>query len=207
MINELIKNGLSITALENLSYKSSLGKSLANSLRKFKKDAIFDEIESIIQFYQESEVLEEIDLDYRIKSKDSCLRKYQKYYPEMRLEKTLNDILGFRMLVNNYDDLIAELDMFKIRIADMSGGKSIDDGYRGIHIYYQIDHSCYPIEIQANTYYDRQINNWLHKYLYKKEYPNAIGRILREKYEAGKIINEKMFKEELENVLFSSKEI
>ena len=30
----------------------------------------------------------------------------------------------------------------------MSKGKSNDDGYRGVHVYYQKDNKHYPIEIQ-----------------------------------------------------------
>ena len=45
------------------------------------------------------------------------------------------------------------------------------------------------------------MNNWLHDYLYKKDYPVEIGRIMRVKYENGKIRNESEFKEVLENVL------
>ena len=41
--------------------------------------------------------------------------------------------------------------------------------------YFQLDGSHYPIEIQYNTYYDRQFNNWIHKYVYKKNYENQIG--------------------------------
>ena len=48
---------------------------------------------------------------------------------------------------------------------------------------------------------DRQLNNWLHDYLYKKNYPIETGRILREKYEIGVIWNEYDFKEVLNNVL------
>lgn len=55
-------------------------------------------------------------------------------------------------------------------VADMSKGKSDDDGYRGVHLYFQKDNSYYPIEIQFNTLYDRQLNNWLHEYLYKKNF-------------------------------------
>lgn len=30
-------------------------------------------------------------------------------------------------------------------VADMSKGKSDDDGYRGVHLYFQKDNSYYPI--------------------------------------------------------------
>ena len=114
----------------------------------------------------------------------------------MRAEKIFNDILGFRMLVDNYDSLLETKILKEIRVVDMSHGKASDDGYRGVYLYYQ-----------ANTYYDRQMNNWLHKYLYKREYSDSVGRILRREYENGKILNEQGFQEVLRNVLSGGKEI
>lgn len=89
-------------------------------------------------------------------------------------------------------------------IADMSSGKTVDDGYRGVHVYYQKSGKHYPIEIQFNTLFDRQLNNWLHDYLYKKSYPIETGCIMREKYESGLIRTEHEFKEVLNNVLSCS---
>ena len=89
----------------------------------------------------------------------------------------------------------------------MSGGKANDDGYRGVHIYFQLSNLHYPIEIQYNTYYDRQFNNWLHKYVYKREYKNYIGSTLRQAYEDARIKNEGEFKEALEHVLSDSKKV
>ena len=119
----------------------------------------------------------------------------------MRLEKVFNDILGFRMLTDSYASLLEGEMPEEVRIVDMSHGKAKDDGYRGVHIYFQPDHFHYPIEIQANTYYDRQLNNWLHKYLYKREYPDSVGGIMRSKYENGKILSEQQFEEVLSYVL------
>ena len=62
----------------------------------------------------------------------------------------------------------------------------------------------YPIEIQFNTLFDRQLNNWLHDYLYKRDYPMETGKMIREKYESGLIRNENEFKEALNNVLSGS---
>ena len=62
-------------------------------------------------------------------------------------------------------------------------------------MYYQKSGKHYPIEIQFNTLFDRQLNNWLHNYLYKKSYPIETGCIMREKYESGLIRNENEFKE------------
>ncbi|MDE7436270.1 MAG: hypothetical protein K2N01_10700 [Lachnospiraceae bacterium] len=189
--------------LRELSYESKQGKSLANSLRKFDKEALFKEVSEMIRFYQEAEVLDNVDLDYRIKSEDPCIRKYNKFYPNMRLEKVFNDILGFRMLTDNYNILLNGKIPENMRIVDMSHGKANDDGCRGVHIYFQPNHFYYPIEIQANTYYDRQLNNWLHKYLYKRGYSNSVGRMLRPEYESGKILNAQEFEEVLKHCVIS----
>lgn len=207
MLKELEKSGLSLSCLNSLSFETKLGKSLVNSLRRFESDELFDELYNVRIFYQANEILDDIALDYRVKSDDSCRRKYLKFFPEMRVEKVFNDMIGFRMLVEDYSVLLQKFVPQGFRIVDMSGGKARDDGYRGVHVYYQPDHFHYPVEIQANTYYDRQINNWLHKFVYKKGYEEEIGRSLRQAYEHGKIQNEKMFKEVLYNVLLNSKKI
>ena len=106
-------------------------------------------------------------LDYRIKSVQSSVLKYHRYYPDHQARKVFDDLLGFRSLCDNYEDVLALHEIPELRVADMSQGKANDDGYRGIHVYYQLDGHHYPIEIQYNTYYDRQFNNWLHKYIYK----------------------------------------
>ena len=56
-------------------------------------------------------------------------------------------------------------------------------------------------DTKYNTYYDRQINNWLHKYIYKKNYDNYVAVQMRKLYESAKIQTEQDFKEELKNVL------
>lgn len=146
MYNELLKAGLSYEVFERLSYRSQLDKSLVHSLRHFDKEMLFEDIQQMIKFYNHSEELDDLAIDYRIKSKDSCIRKYNKFYPEMRAEKTFNDVLGFRMLCDNYDEILNHENLDKIRIVDLSKGKANDDGYRGIHIYYQLDHQHYPMK-------------------------------------------------------------
>ncbi len=133
--------------------------------------------------------------------------KYERYYPDHQVAKVFNDLLGFRTLCDKYDDILQMAKYENIRVADMSSGKAKDDGYRGVHVYFQLSSFHYPIEIQYNTYYDRQINNWLHKYLYKRGYKNQVGYSLRQKYEYSKIKNESEFREVLENVLSDSEEV
>ena len=124
-------------------------------------------------------------------------------YPDHQTRKVFNDVLGFRAFCDSYDQILDE-DSSQFRIADMSSGKAVDDGYRGIHVYYQKSGKHYPIEIQFNTLFDRQLNNWLHDYLYKKSYPIETGCIMREKYESGLIRNEHECKKVLNNVLSGS---
>ena len=140
-------------------------------------------------------------LDYRIKSVQSSVLKYHRYYPDHQARKVFDDLLGFRSLCDNYEDVLLLKSIPELRVANMSNEKANDDGYRGIHVYYQKDGHHFPIEIQYNTYYDRQFNNWLHKFIYKKNYKNEIGLQLRKMYENTMIQTEQDFKEALKNVL------
>ena len=156
--------------------------------------------------YDEHEALEQLALDYRVKSLESASHKYDRYFPDRPTAKVFNDLLGFRSLRDDYDEILKNPPPDALRIVNMSHGKANDDGYRGVHVYYQLDNFHYPIEIQYNTYFDRQLNNWLHKYLYKKQYPLAVGAQMRTLYEQGKIKNEAEFQEVLSDVLRCGKE-
>jgi putative GTP pyrophosphokinase len=206
-MNDILKkDGLTIELLTKLSYKSRLGLRLKKNLHYFDKEALFAELEQINEWYDTCDFLHDITIDYRIKSIQSARLKYDRYYPDHQTGKVFNDMLGFRTLCDNYEEVI-ELDESEyIRVADMSAGKAHDDGYRGVHVYFQLDNFHYPIEIQYNTYYDRQLNNWLHKYLYKKSADNEVGKLLRHYYENAKIRTENEFKEVLNDVLSSRKE-
>lgn len=207
MADILKKDGLSIELLTGLSYHSRLGIPLKKNLHYFDKEYLFDELQKINEWYDTTDLLLGITIDYRIKSIQSARLKYERYFPDHQARKVFNDMLGFRTLCDNYEEIKELMPDKQIRIADLSEGKSNDDGYRGIHVYFQLDGYSYPIEIQYNTYYDRQMNNWLHKYLYKKQMDNGIGRLLRMKYENGEIRTEKVFKEVLRGVLLDSKKI
>lgn len=202
MSNILQRDGLTIATLEKLSYKSELGINLKKNLHYFDKKLLLNEIIKVNEWYDQFYELHNLALDYRIKSIQSAMLKYERYYPDHQLRKVFDDLLGFRSLCDNYEDVLVLKDIPELRVADMSNGKANDDGYRGIHVYYQKDGHHYPIEIQYNTYYDRQFNNWLHKFIYKKNYKNEIGLQLRKMYESAKIQTEQDFKEALVNVLF-----
>ena len=201
---QLLKmNGLSVKILDALSFESHLESPLKKNLHYFDKDLLIDELITMTEWLDEQEILSGIALDYRIKSLDSILLKYNRYYPDHQTRKVFNDILGFRAFCDSYDQILKEKTS-QFRSADMTKGKAADDGYRGVHVYYQKSGRHYPIEIQFNTLFDRQLNNWLHDYLYKRDYPMDTGKMIREKYESGLIRNENEFKEALNNVLSGS---
>ena len=201
MSNILQRDGLTVELLTQLSFKSELGINLKRNLHYFNRESLFEELIKVNAWYDEFEELYELALDYRIKSVQSAILKYNRYFPDNQVRKTFNDLLGFRSLCDNYNDVLELNEIRELRIADLSHGKANDDGYRGIHVYFQLDGFHYPIEIQYNTYYDRQFNNWLHKYIYKKNYNSMVGLRLRKLYENAKIQTEENFKEELQHVL------
>lgn len=197
MINDFLQlYGLSIEILEELSFESKLGISLKNNLHYFDKTIIMNELQEYCDWLDDKEILSELSIDYRVKSLESIMNKYDRYFPDHQLRKVFNDVLGFRALSDSYYDFLTIKDD-RFRIADMSAGKAIDDGYRGVHLYFQKNPRCYPIEIQFNTYYDRQLNDWLHEYVYKREYPSSVGCKIRSRYEIGEIRNIDEFKEAL----------
>ena len=197
----LKRDGLSVKLLEDLSYQSDLGIRLKKNLRYFDKEMLFRELIQVNRWYDTCELLYGLTIDYRIKSIQSAVLKYERYYPDHQTAKVFNDMLGFRTLCDNYEEVMKIAGCDNIRVADMSGGKARDDGYRGIHAYFQLSAFHYPIEIQYNTYYDRQNNNWLHKYVYKRGYEIDVGCALRRAYENAEIRNENEFREVLQNVL------
>lgn len=197
----LERDGLSLEELKTLSFQSNLGISLKKNLHYFDQSQLLEELDEVRRWYLMQPQLSDLPIDYRIKSQQSIELKFSRYYPDHQVRKVFNDILGFRSLVDSYKPLLDFSLSDSIRIADMSLGKAHDDGYRGVHVYYQRSGFCYPIEIQYNTFYDRQFNNWLHKYTYKRVLDVRVGARLRLLYERGKIRNEEQFVRSIRDVL------
>lgn len=202
----LEKVGLGIEILDSLSYKTNLTVSMKRTLRHFNKQDVLQDIRNAREWYNTQAIIYKLPIDLRIKSIGSAELKFNRY-PDSTFSRVFNDILGFRSICSNYEEVISLETEEKIRIVDMSKGKKNDDGYRGVHVYYQKDNFHYPIEIQFNTYYDRQFNDWMHDLFYKRGYDDAIGRYLRKSYEDGKIRTVEEFKEVLANVLSNSEKI
>lgn len=197
----LERDGLSLEEPKTLSFQSNLGISLKKNLHYFDQSQLLEELDEVRRWYLMQPQLSDLPIDYRIKSQQSIELKFSRYYPDHQARKVFNDILGFRSLVDSYKPLLDSSFSDSIRIADMSLGKAHDDGYRGVHVYYQRSGFCYPIEIQYNTFYDRQFNNWLHKYTYKRVLDVRVGARLRLLYERGKIRNEEQFVRSIRDVL------
>ena len=86
-------NGLSLEILQALSYESHLGIPLKRNLHHFDREALIDELFDMTKWLDAQEVLGSIALDYRIKSRDSILLKYARYYPDHQVRKVFNDIM------------------------------------------------------------------------------------------------------------------
>lgn len=203
----LYKLGLEIKKLEVLSYKSELGISFKRSLVRFNRDEVIEEIKKIRLWYNKQSIIDNLPIDSRIKSIGSAMIKFDRYYPDGNYSSVFNDIIGFRSICSNYEDILELEPEEGIRIVDMSKGKTNNDGYRGVHLYYQRDNYHYPIEIQLNTHYDRQFNDWMHDKFYKRNFNNKVGQNLRKLYEDGKIRSTKEFEEVLKNVLSNCEEV
>ena len=90
----------------------------------------FGELLKVNQWYDTCEYFQEVSIDYHMKSIQSVMLKYEKYYPDHQAAKIFNDMLGFCTPCDNYEDVLRMAGYENIRVADMSSGKAKDDGYR-----------------------------------------------------------------------------
>lgn len=189
---------LSQTILDSISLTSSLGKSLkTTSVRKINLNIVLKDVIKYIDMGITEQNLIHLKYEYRFKSFSSIRLKYDKY---LKIGTSayicFNDLLGIRIIVENYPKTFPNY----FRLVDLRKGKSNDDGYRAIHLYYQRDSYSYPIEIQIWNNKDQKFNIWSHKYIYKLS-DNKIGTLLRLMYDNNEIRTELEFKEKYQNLL------
>lgn len=85
MDEQLLKmNGLSAGIFDTLSFEAHLGIPL-------KKNLLIAELIEMTEWLDEQEILSSIVLEYRVKSLDSILMKYDRYYPNHQTRKVFND--------------------------------------------------------------------------------------------------------------------
>lgn len=197
--------------MERLSFETTLGISLKNSMTKlssFDDNTLFADFEQI-----ESRAFRVIEnatvaCDFRAKCMESIENKLLRSKVAAQaglvrpIEKVLNDLIGLRVKVDSYDVIRKFAFGTDYRVVDMTEGKACDDGYRAVHIYYQPSHKHYPVELQLMTEFDGKFNAWLHEATYKIKGREDIGGTLRQLYERGVIADEEKFKETL-NVLLN----
>ena len=135
MVEDILKkDGLSFALLRKLSFRSRLEENLAQAISCLDEAFLTEELKNIVIWYDSSDILSGLPIDYRIKSLQAILRKYQRASGESRVERVFNDILGFRTLCDNYEEILRLREAKNISVADMSNGKTHDDGYRGVYI-------------------------------------------------------------------------
>lgn len=184
---------ISKDALDILSYRSTLGRSLKQiSLRETPLQIILEDIARYRTSYIDVLVQENL-IGSRFKSDDSIMRKYEKTIRTGGgFKQCFNDVLGFRLRFEQYPEYFPDY----FRVVDLRKGKKIDDGYRAIHLYYQRDSLAYPIELQLWCGDDYRFNIWSHKYIYKYK-DVTIAKLLYKEYAEKIICSEESFLERL----------
>lgn len=147
-------------------------------------ETICDRFLEYIENYQKKVnlviVFSDFEYDYalldgrlRIKQKESIQNKLIHYFHKteggkMGIQKCLNDLLGFRIIIDNLDvksdELVKMLDMLKEELSLMRWYNRDDSGYKGIHIYFKNrNNNFFPWELQIWNRDDAIKNEESHK--------------------------------------------
>lgn len=170
--------------------------SLNHNIEKIDKEIGFEEVFNKILKYISNKDIEKLDnivtrienISSRTKTKASIKKKWDKNLAKKRpIKKVFNDIVGIRIVTNNIDSIIkdikqiAEINNYIIEIIDFNNNpKSIDDGYRGTHIYFKTNPKSFRIEVQIWSIIDAIINFYTHQYIYKNNGNYTYSLHLRE---------------------------
>jgi putative GTP pyrophosphokinase len=169
--------------LMELSFESGFDKSLANlSVREV---SVSDVVSLIRRFaeYMQSRVVLLNGLEYRIKSDESAVLKYNKYVLRgAKIGLVLNDLLVIRIHCKTYP---TEFPPF-FKVIDLRSGKERFDGYKAVHLYFQASNRHLPIEIQLWDKRDGTFNDYSHQVGYKVT-PDNVLAAARLAYDAGRI--------------------
>lgn len=161
--------------------------SLRKTIDPFSFDDVFDEI---LDYFEEQDAplshlgsflneLENpnIDVGYRLKSEEALLMKWEKNKGcGKQLREVCNDVIGVRFIAN-YNPTVFMADLLNLKsnldytidiINFYETPKRVDDGFRGIHLYFRENPKCFPIEIQFWSYQDALLNFYTHEVIYKR---------------------------------------
>lgn len=114
-----------------------------------------------------------IDTRFRGKNRASSLNKLTYYRhgktdPSISLQKCMNDLLGFRIIIDenfDYSDLLTQIKEFnKLETSLFRPYVRTDEVYQGIHIYFKNDNNKYfPWELQIWKKSDAEVNEESHR--------------------------------------------
>ena len=125
MVEDILKkDGLSFALLRKLSFRTRLEENLDQPISGLDEETLTEELKNIVAWYDSSDILAGLPIDYRINSLQAILRKYQRASGESRVERVFNDILGFRTLCDNYEEILRLREAKNISVVDMSNGKT-----------------------------------------------------------------------------------
>lgn len=124
---------------------------------------------------------------FRVKTPQSFRKKVEKYKDRNKsLLVCCNDFIGCRFIVDSYPSII-ESEKISIFM------RNKESGYKALHVSYQFDDYCYPIEIQFWLKEDVDFNSWSRKYAYKLGVSDSVMSSVRQLYDAGEIQSEEDF--------------
>ena len=124
---------------------------------------------------------------FRVKTPQSFRKKVEKYKDrDKSLLVCCNDFIGCRFIVDSYPN-ITETEKISIFM------RNKESGYKALHVSYQFDDYCYPIEIQFWLKEDVDFNSWSRKYAYKLGVSDSVMSSVRQLYDAGEIQSEEDF--------------
>lgn len=124
MVEDILKkDGLSFALLRKLSFRTRLEENLAQAISCLDEAFLTEELKNIVVWYDSSDILSGLPIDYRIKSLQAILRKYQRASGESRVERVFNDILGFRTLCDNYEEILRLREAKNISVQTCPTGK------------------------------------------------------------------------------------
>lgn len=77
MVEDILKkDGLSFALLRKLSFRTRLEENLDQPISGLDEETLTEELKNIVAWYDSSDILAGLPIDYRIKSLQAILRKY-----------------------------------------------------------------------------------------------------------------------------------
>lgn len=178
IVHERYEMGLNLKRTYDPADKEFIG-----IVARLHEEFTFHTLEYIEDLMDIMDEYKEIDFTFRYKDPISIIQKMENQTIRKPLNKTVNDALGLRFIINcdtkTLLNIAMELkDAYPItdgncRVVDQTEGKKNDDGYKGIHVYSKYNNNTFPIEIQLWTRVHALLNEYLHDNIYKTGHTNG----------------------------------